>query len=516
MLEFNTVASGMSVSAPTIPVVSNITGDVAGQDFGTADYWLRHVREAVRFADGVRSLSAAGVTRFLELGPASGLTASIGADARAARARHRTRCGVGASQGPFRADHPADRAGRVVGLWRARWAGAACATGGRLRRPSDLRLPTATLLAVGPRGGRRRDRAWAWRHRTRPARRGGRITRIRRRGADRQADHLDAAVARRSRRRWRGAVPRRGLRRAGHPRGRRGRLPRGRGIDAARPAGAAARRRRRSGRGERPRSRPVPVWCRCSRAPDGDGAAWMLHAEGELGTEVSAPGADLSVWPPVGAREVDVTDAYAVLSARGYEYGPAFQGLTSMWRRGDEVFAEVEMSQDLQAGGFGVHPALLDGALHAVVLEPRRRRAGPAVLLAEGVAARLRGVGGAGQDRPDRSVVDVDRPGRRARTAGAVGGRDGGPSGVRTAVGRSGRRRVRWRAVRGRLVAGADGRGAVPRRRRPRARPAHGGSGISVTSTRPRTVALERMQTWLAEPSGVLGRRHAWCRRIAG
>ena len=77
---------------------------------------------------------------------------------------------------------------------------------------------------------------------------------------------------------------------------------------------------------------------------------------------------DLSIWPPVGAREVDVADAYAELSARGYEYGPAFQGLKAMWRRGDEMFAEVAIPQELQATGFGVHPVLLDGALHAVVL----------------------------------------------------------------------------------------------------------------------------------------------------
>ena len=113
--------------------------------------------------------------------------------------------------------------------------------------------------------------------------------------------------------------------------------------------------------------RVVSIFSRAQR----DSAAWILHAEGELGVAESAPGTDLSVWPPVGAVPVDIgepADVYARLRERGYEYGPAFQGLTKMWRRGDEVFAEVGISQDVQANGFGVHPALLDGALHAVVL----------------------------------------------------------------------------------------------------------------------------------------------------
>ena len=100
----------------------------------------------------------------------------------------------------------------------------------------------------------------------------------------------------------------------------------------------------------------------------GAGSTWILHAEGELGTAVAPPGADLSVWPPVGAREVDVSDAYAVLAERGYEYGPAFQGLRAMWRRGDEVFAEAAVPAGVQADGLGLHPVLLDAALHAAVL----------------------------------------------------------------------------------------------------------------------------------------------------
>ncbi|MGO9383237.1 MAG: acyltransferase domain-containing protein, partial [Mycobacterium sp.] len=101
---------------------------------------------------------------------------------------------------------------------------------------------------------------------------------------------------------------------------------------------------------------------------DQSDSKWILHAEGVLSTGPSAPATDLSVWPPVGAIAVDATDAYERLAARGYEYGPAFQGLRAMWRNGDEVFAEVALPEvaGLKVGGFGVHPVLLDAALHAM------------------------------------------------------------------------------------------------------------------------------------------------------
>ena len=76
---------------------------------------------------------------------------------------------------------------------------------------------------------------------------------------------------------------------------------------------------------------------------------------------------DLSVWPPVGAESVDISDGYARLAARGYEYGPAFQGLVAIWRRGPELFAEAAAPADagVQVDGMGIHPALLDAVLHA-------------------------------------------------------------------------------------------------------------------------------------------------------
>ncbi len=110
--------------------------------------------------------------------------------------------------------------------------------------------------------------------------------------------------------------------------------------------------------------RPVSVYSREAQP----GSEWALHAEGVLSAGSPAPAADLSVWPPVGATAMDVTHAYARLAERGYEYGTAFQGLQAMWRLGNEVFAEVAVPDvaEVKVGGFGVHPVLLDAALHAM------------------------------------------------------------------------------------------------------------------------------------------------------
>ncbi|WP_435138163.1 polyketide synthase dehydratase domain-containing protein, partial [Actinacidiphila sp. bgisy144] len=102
---------------------------------------------------------------------------------------------------------------------------------------------------------------------------------------------------------------------------------------------------------------------------EGEGE-WVRHAVGLLAPADGEPVPDrLSVWPPAGAVAVPVDDAYERLARRGYGYGPAFQGLRQVWQAGDTVYSEVELPQviDSDAAGFGLHPALLDAALHGLL-----------------------------------------------------------------------------------------------------------------------------------------------------
>ncbi|MBI0320059.1 polyketide synthase dehydratase domain-containing protein, partial [Streptomyces javensis] len=76
-------------------------------------------------------------------------------------------------------------------------------------------------------------------------------------------------------------------------------------------------------------------------------AGWVRHATGSLVAEGSAAGGGvvLEQWPPVGAEVVvaDLDAFYERFSERGFDYGPAFRGLEAVWRRGEEVFAEVRL-----------------------------------------------------------------------------------------------------------------------------------------------------------------------------
>ncbi|MFJ1751293.1 SDR family NAD(P)-dependent oxidoreductase [Streptomyces sp. NPDC088116] len=108
---------------------------------------------------------------------------------------------------------------------------------------------------------------------------------------------------------------------------------------------------------------------------------WTLHAEGlltpdEAGGEEENGDANGSVPDaspvavPHGAERLDTGDFYDRFAERGYSYGPAFRGLVSAGRHGDDILAEVALPTLVQADAarFGLHPALLDAALQAMSL----------------------------------------------------------------------------------------------------------------------------------------------------
>ncbi|MEU5980611.1 SDR family NAD(P)-dependent oxidoreductase, partial [Streptomyces sp. NPDC047315] len=125
---------------------------------------------------------------------------------------------------------------------------------------------------------------------------------------------------------------------------------------------------------------------------DGDHATpagqWTCHATGTL-----APASDTvpapepgTVWPPTGARALDVTGFYERAAESGYGYGPAFQGLRAVWRDGDDLLAEVALPEAAgDPDGFGVHPALLDAALQTALLLDADSDAGNSDAGADGV-----------------------------------------------------------------------------------------------------------------------------------
>nr|WP_063747063.1 type I polyketide synthase [Saccharothrix sp. NRRL B-16314] len=110
-------------------------------------------------------------------------------------------------------------------------------------------------------------------------------------------------------------------------------------------------------------SRAVRVF---SRQGDGE---WVRCASGVLvAGDASGSGDWASTWPPAGAEPVDVVGGYDGLADLGYEYGQAFRGVTAVWRRGDEVFAEVTAPDGLDVDGYGLHPAVADSVFHPLVL----------------------------------------------------------------------------------------------------------------------------------------------------
>ncbi|MFF3540176.1 SDR family NAD(P)-dependent oxidoreductase, partial [Streptomyces sp. NPDC002466] len=133
------------------------------------------------------------------------------------------------------------------------------------------------------------------------------------------------------------------------------------------------------GRADASGERPVTVHSRTESAgapgnTAGTGAfdeqSWTRHASGLLSEEGGTTPAFPEAWPPPGAHAEPHDDVYKNLTGIGYGYGPAFRGLDGVWRQGDDWYAEVSLpeTQREEADAYGLHPALLDAALHPLLL----------------------------------------------------------------------------------------------------------------------------------------------------
>ncbi|MGW1408344.1 type I polyketide synthase [Streptomyces sp. NPDC002403] len=134
--------------------------------------------------------------------------------------------------------------------------------------------------------------------------------------------------------------------------------------------------------------------------PAGDGP-WVRNATGTLSPaqppahrEASAGEADGAPrpdgpWPPEAAMPLYAdgpgSGPYERLAADGLRYGPAFRGMSAVWRHGEELYADVALPEAARAPRreadgpeFVLHPALLDAALHALALDGLVAAAGPA------------------------------------------------------------------------------------------------------------------------------------------
>ena len=379
LAEFRAVAEGLSFQPPRIPIVSNLTGAEISEQLCDPDYWVAHVREPVRFADGVRALEQLGVTRFVELGPDAVLTA-LARDSVSEELADR-----GLFVPALRRDRDELRTLLAcLGALETRgasvdWSAYYEGTGAR-----RVELPTYAF---------QRERYW--------------LTAVRGAGdvaaaGLAQIDHplLGAAVPAAAADEWLFTgtwslathpwigdhavfdtvlLPGTGFAElalcvAGEV-----------GCEAIEelmiesplllPEHGAVQVQVSVGEPQAGGRREIEIWSRPEQEHADGPSDWTRNASGLLTPVVDGAGEARAErlagepWPPPGAERIDVEDLYDRLAASGYAYGPVFQGVTAAWRRGEEVLAEVSLDGDSAraATGFGIHPALFDAGFHALL-----------------------------------------------------------------------------------------------------------------------------------------------------
>jgi acyl transferase domain-containing protein/D-arabinose 1-dehydrogenase-like Zn-dependent alcohol dehydrogenase/acyl carrier protein len=367
---FGAVAGSLATAAPKIPLVSNVTGKLATPDeLASPQYWVRHVRQAVRFVDGVRTLEAAGASVLLELGP-HGVLTSLASGCLSESAQEQTTMITS-----LRRDRPeTETLALALGALHAKGVEIDWAAYFRPFGPQRVDVSTYAF---------QRQRYWID-EAARPAdlRAAGLVgTGHPMLGAAVALADVDALLIT-------GSISTASLPwLADHVVFGRTILP---GTAFLELALAAAQQLGFDGVDELTLEAPfelghgqgasVQVYVGepteagrrsisiHSRADDAQ--PWVRHAHGVLGQRHwDEPGPPLA-WPPEGAQPIELAGAYDRLAAQGLAYGPAFRGLTGAWRKGDRTFVEVTLPEAASnTDGLSIHPALLDAVLHILALE---------------------------------------------------------------------------------------------------------------------------------------------------
>ncbi|MEC9464557.1 MAG: SDR family NAD(P)-dependent oxidoreductase, partial [Myxococcota bacterium] len=364
--DLEAVAAECSFMPPSIPIVSNVTGELATfEQLRAPAYWAKHVREAVRFVDGVKVLEGQGVKLCLECGP-RGVLSSLGAmcvDSDALRFIPTFKKNV---------DETASLR-EAIGLLFTHGVALDWATVVGEEPPSEYGLPTYPF---------QRKRYWLD---VSPAASGaGGATGHPLLGAGSQVAGTDMAVfttaIAKSAPSWvsdhvvmeQTIFPAAGfmelMAAAAEVVGGDERWDLGRVVISAPlslPERGDVRIQVTVDGLEDDESRRVRVYS--GQSDD----SWVLHTEAKLLRRGEEPPPEpASALPPDEAEALDVEDMYPLLAESGLSYGPSFQGLQRAWRVGERIWSHVILPEQSaeQAGRYGLHPALLDGCLHTVAL----------------------------------------------------------------------------------------------------------------------------------------------------
>ncbi|WP_158828203.1 SDR family NAD(P)-dependent oxidoreductase, partial [Streptomyces sp. NRRL S-118] len=113
--------------------------------------------------------------------------------------------------------------------------------------------------------------------------------------------------------------------------------------------------------------REVAIYSR-PRGDEEEQPETTCHGRGWLAVDALPPEPFPAQWPPAGAEPAAAGLLYERLADIGLDYGPLFQGVRAAWHAGDTVYADVALPDDTATGGFALHPALFDAALHGALL----------------------------------------------------------------------------------------------------------------------------------------------------